>query len=140
MSPTENYDMNKICDRLRYELRAKKISNLKAAKDVGVSKDLVYDYTNKNYPERSMQVGTLKKFAKYLDKDDYYFCNDYHQFMDTTDVGKILLEVRGKYNMTQKQFACYLGISLTNYKKYETGRCKLPREVYDKLKNEMGFN
>ena len=92
MSSDSDFDMDKICDRLRYSLRQKRISYLKVARDVGVSRDLVFDYTNPNYSEKSMQVKALIKFADYL------------------------------------RIPCY------RYKAYEGGECRLPQEVFDKLR------
>ena len=136
MNSVTNFDMDKICDRLRYELRKNGISYLKAAKDIGVSRDLVFDYTSPDYPEKSMQVNILVKFANYLGKEKYYFCNEYHRFLDTVDVGAFLKELRRKHEMTQKQFAVYLDISYYRYKTYENGKCKLPQEVFEKLRKE----
>ena len=131
-----NFDMDKICDRLRYSLRQNRIPYLRAAKDIGVSRDLVFDYTNPDYPEKSMQVKTLIKFADYLGEERYYFCNDYHRFLDTVDAGDFLRELRKKHEMTQRQFADCLGIPYYRYKTYESGKCKLPQEVFDKLGKE----
>ena len=133
------FDMDKICDRLRHSLCKNGISYQKAARDMKVSRDLVFDYTNPNYPEKSMQVKTLIKFADYLGLDKYYFCNEYHRFINTVDVGAFLLELRKKNEMTQKQFAAYLDIPYYRYKTYESGRCKLPQEVFDKLKMKKEF-
>lgn len=138
MNLSNNYDMDRICDRLRYELRKKRISVAKAARELGVSQDLIFDYINPNYSENSMQVETLIKFADYFDKDKYYFCNDYHIFIDTVDGGSFLRKMKLEYEMTREEFAQYLGVSYTRYRSYEDGRCKIPREVFDKLKNEMG--
>lgn len=134
-SSDADFDMDKICDRLRYSLQQKRISYLKAARDMGVSRDMVFDYTNPSYPEKSMQVNTLIKFADYLGEEKYYFCNDYHRFLDTVDVGAFLRELRKKHEMTQRQFADYLGIPCYRYKTYESGKCKLPQEVFDRLRN-----
>lgn len=82
-----------------------------------------------------MQVQTLIKFAEYLGKDRHYFCNEYHKFLDTVVAGDFLRELRAKYKMTQKQFAHFLDITLASYKKYEEGRCRMPFEVFEKLKD-----
>ena len=137
MSSEPDFDMDKICDRLRYSLRQNRISYLKAAKDMGVSRDLIFDYTNPDYPEKSMQVKTLIKFADYLGEERYYFCNEYHWFLDIVDIGAFLQDLRRKHEKTQKQFADYLEIPCYRYKTYESGKCKLPQEVFDKLRKEI---
>ena len=140
MNSVTNFDMDKICDRLRYELRKNGISYLKAAKDIGVSRDLVFDYTSPDYPEKSMQVNILVKFANYLGKEKYYFCNEYHRFLDTVNAGAFLRELRKTHKMTQRQFADCLEIPYYRYKTYESGKCKLPQEVFNKLRKEAGFD
>lgn len=136
MNSVTDFDMDKICDRLRYALRKNGISYLKAAKDIGVSRDLVFDYTNPNYPEESMQVKTLIKFASYLGEEKYYFCNEYQRFLDTVNAGAFLRKLRKTHKMTQRQFAGYLEIPYCRYKTYESGKCKLPQEVFEGLKRE----
>lgn len=37
--------------------------------------------------------------------------------------------------MTQRQLADYLGILCYRYKTYESGKCRLPQEVFDRLRN-----
>lgn len=39
--------------------------------------------------------------------------------------------------MTRQQFAVYLGISYESYRSYESGRNKVPRELFDRLQKEM---
>ena len=140
MNSVPDFDMDKICNRLRYSLWLHGISHLKVAQDIGVSRDLVFDYTNPNYSEKSMQVKTLIKFATYLGEEKYYFCNEYHRFLDTVDVGVFLRELRKTHKMTQRQFAGYLEIPYYRYKTYESGKCKLPQEVFGKLRKEIEFD
>ncbi|MCM1387112.1 MAG: helix-turn-helix domain-containing protein [Bacillus sp. (in: Bacteria)] len=128
--------MKKISNRLRYTFLENRISFLQAAKELGVSRDLLFDYTNPDYPEKSMQVNTLIKIADYFGKDKYYFCNEYHKFLDIADVGVFLYEARTKRSMTQKQFADFLGVSLDTYKKYEEGKSRLPMAIFEQLKDE----
>lgn len=71
--------MEKISDRINYELFDRRIPKVRLAREVGVGRDLVSSYTRENFPEESMQIPVLKSFAAYFDKDTYYFCNDYHK-------------------------------------------------------------
>lgn len=135
--PEVNYDMDRICDRLRFALLEKGVSKQQAAREIGVSRDLVFDYTNCDYPEKSMQVDTLKKFAEYFRKEDYYFCNEYHCFLDTVDAGAFLREQRVRMRMTREQFAAYLEIPLSRYKAYAGGRCRIPEELFEKLRHQI---
>lgn len=59
-----------------------------------MSRDLVSSYTKESFPEEPMQISVLKSFALYFGKDTYYFCNDYHKFIDTVDVAKLLKRLR----------------------------------------------
>lgn len=138
MVTSSQLNMDRICDRLRYELLEKEISFQRAAREMNVSRDVLFDYMNPDYPESAMQTQTLIKFADYLGKDRHYFCNEYHKFLDIVKAGDFLRELRMKHGMTQKQFAHFLGITLASYKKYEEGRCRLPLEVFEKLKDEIG--
>lgn len=134
MDELVHLNMDRICDRLRYALLEKEIPYQRAAREVGVSRDVLFDYTNPDYPEGAMQTQTLIKFAKYLEKDRHYFCNEYHKFLNTVNVGDFLRELRRNHKMTQKQFAYFLGISLESYKKYEEGRCRPTLAVFEKIK------
>ena len=103
---------------------------------MGVGRELIYDYTNPDYPEGSMRPETLIRFAEYFGEERYYFCNGYHKFLAVVDGGSFLSGIRKKRNMSQSQFARWLGIPLANYKKYENGKCRLPEKVFDRLKEE----
>lgn len=135
----ESFDMERICNRLRHALIQKNVSANQAARDIGVSRYLMSDYINYKYSEDSMQVETLIKFAEYFGEERYYFCNEYHRFLDSVDGGKLLRELRAEHNMTQREFAAYLGVSHYRYKTYEEGRCRISREVFNALKNKVDF-
>lgn len=89
-----DFDMDKIADRLRYALLTKKISYQRAAREMGVSRDLVFDYTNPEYSESSMHPEILIKFADYLGEEKYYFCNEYHIFLEQVDAGSLLRKLK----------------------------------------------
>lgn len=135
---SRKFDMTKISDRLDYEILDCGISKVRLAKEIGVSRDLVSSYTRKRFPEESMQISVLKSFAEYFGKDIYYFCNDYHKFMDTVDVVRFLKRLRQEKGMTQKVLADELNITTAIYKKYEQGKCRLPYQVYLRLQKLYG--
>lgn len=132
------FDMTRISGRISSELFDRRIPKARFAREVGVSRDLVCNYTRDNFPEESMQVPVLKSFAEYFNKDIYYFCNDYHKFTDRVDVGKLLKELRHKKGETQKIFADELGVTAVAYKVYEQGKCNLPYQVYLRLQKLYG--
>lgn len=125
-----DFDMDKICDRLRFEIYEKRISKAGLAREIGVSRDLIFDYTSRAYAEESMGVSVLKSLAKFFGKESYYFCNDYHRFIDTVEVREWLKDLRKNRGMTQRQFAGWIEIPVDRYKSYEQGRCRLPYSVY----------
>lgn len=86
-----------------------------------------------------MQIPVLKSFAAYFGKDAYYFCNEYHQFIDSLDVVKLLKRLRGKKGITQKMFADELGVTTVMYKAYEQGKSMLPYPVYLRLRKLYGL-
>lgn len=85
-----------------------------------------------------MQISVLKSFSEYFGKDTYYFCNDYHIFMDTVDVVRLLKRLRQEKGMTQMVLDGELNITTVIYKKYEQGKCKLPYQVYLRLQELYG--
>ena len=135
--PTE-FDMTKISDRINYELFDRRIPKVRLAREVGVGRDLVSSYTRENFPEESMQIPVLKSFAAYFGKDTYYFCNDYHKFIDTVDVVKLLKRLRKEKGVTQRRFADELGVTIAMYKTYEQGKSSLPYSVYLRLRTLYG--
>lgn len=132
------FDMEKISDRLNYEIYNRRIPKTKLAREMGVSKDLVYSYTGGNFPEESMQISVLKSFAAFFNKDAYYFCNDYLKFVDTVDAAKLLKRIRQDKGITQRKFASELNITLAKYKSYENGKSRMPYLVYCRLQKLYG--
>lgn len=130
--------MIKISDRINRELFERRIPKARFAREVGVSRDLVDNYTKESFSEEFMQISVLKSFAAFFDKDTYYFCNDYHKFIDTVDVDKLLKRLRQKKGITQKLFADELGITSTMYKAYEQGKSNMPYRVYLRLQKLFG--
>ena len=132
------FDMTKISNRINYELLDRRIPKVRLARDVGVGRDLVSSYTKESFPEESMQIPVLKSFAAYFGKDTYYFCNDYHKFIDTVDVVKLLKRLRKEKGVTQRRFADELGVTIAMYKTYEQGKSSLPYSVYLRLRTLYG--
>lgn len=135
--PSE-FDMTKISNRINYELLDRRIPKVRLARDVGVGRDLVSSYTKESFPEESMQIPVLKSFAAYFGKDTYYFCNDYHKFINTVDVAKLLKRLRQKKGITQEMFAGELGVTTVMYKSYEQGKSNLSYQVYLRLRKIYG--
>lgn len=106
------------------------ISQMKLAMDIGVSRDCIFDYTREDYPEKSMQVETLKRLAEYFEVDQYHFCNEYHRFIDTVNVGEYLKGRRKKAGMSQREFAESMNVALVSYKQYERGAVRIPEPIW----------
>ena len=87
-------------------------------------------YANGKISENRMDVGVLKKMAEYFGMETYYFCNEYHVFVDITDVPKYLKGVRREKGMSQREFCEAFQIPLAVYKKYETGAVRIPEKYY----------
>lgn len=136
MIPPDDFDAGRICDRLRYAFRRKGVSCQRVSGELGLGKDLLHNYLSRNYCESSMQVEILIKLADYFGEETYYFCNDYHKFLATVDGGMFLRKMKQKYHMTRKEFAGYLGVSFSAYRAYESGKSRLPRNVFERLKDE----
>ena len=126
-----------IALRIRYYMQWKKISQPKLAIAVGCSRDTIYRYENGIVPEGNMSIEILKKIADYFGVNQYYFCNDYHVFIDTTDVPQILKRLRNKKQMSQREFAKKKNIPIAVYKAYESGRVRVAEKYWEKLKEEL---
>ncbi len=122
-----------ISARLRYYMQKEKISQPKLAKAIGCSRDTIFSYMNNKISESRMDINVLKKLAQFFGVGQYYFCNDYHIFVDTENVAEILKELRKKERVPQRVFADMLGIPLASYKTYEQGKIKLPERHWEKI-------
>lgn len=110
-----------------------KVPQYKIARAIGYANETISNYMNGKIPEEHMNVHMLKKMAVYLGMDKYYFCNEYHKFMDSTDVPKFLKEMRREKGMSQREFASAADIPLQSYKKYEEGWVRLPEKYWRTL-------
>ena len=119
-----------IPDRIKYHLHRSKTSHWKLAKALGCSRDTVFSYANGKISEDRMDVAVLKKMAEYFGTEPYYFCNEYHVFVDTVDVPKYLKGIRKAKEMSQREFCEMFQIPLAAYKKYETGAVRIPGKYY----------
>ena len=123
-----------IALRIRYYMQRNKISKAKLAKAVGCSRDTIYRYENGMVPEGNMSIEILKKIADYFEVDQYYFCNDYHVFIDTTDdIPSLLKRTRKELGMTQRQFVAKYNIPLETYKKCETGDTVIAQKYWKNI-------
>lgn len=77
-----------------------------------------------------MDIAVLKKMAEYFGMEKYYFCNEYHVFVDTVNVPGYLKGIRKAKGMSQREFCEMLQIPLAAYKKYETGDVRIPGKYY----------
>lgn len=121
---------NKIYIRIKYFIKKSKVSYQELGAAVGCSHDTVFVYANGKIVEEHMNIGILKRMAEYFGVEAYYFCNEYHVFVDTTDVPEYLKKIRKEKRMSQKEFAEATGVSLASYKKYETGAVRIPEKYY----------
>lgn len=119
-----------ISARIKFHLQKSKISYPKMAEAMECSRDMVFSYANGKIPEGHMDIAVLKKMAAYFGKETYYFCNEYHVFVDTVDVPEYLKRIRKAKEMSQKDFAVAFHIPLSAYKKYETGVVRIPEKYY----------
>lgn len=130
----EEYRNRNISARIKYFMKKEKLSQPQLGAEIGCSRDTIFRYTNAKIPEAHMDIQLLKKMALYFGVEEYYFCNEYHRFIDTTNVPEYLRSIRKKMNMTQRQFVKNLSVSLDSYKCYEAGKMKVSEECYYELK------
>lgn len=124
-----------ISARIKYHLHRTKTSHWKLAKALECSRDTVFSYANGKIPEDHMDIAVLKKMAAYFGTEEYYFCNEYHVFVDTVDVPEYLKGIRKAKGMSQREFCEKSQIPLAAYKKYETGAVRIPGKYYRVVAN-----
>ena len=126
-----------ISAKIKYQMQKAKISQPRLAKAIGCSRDRIWTYANGKVSEGYMDIDFLKKLADYFGLDQYYFCNDYHVFVDTVNVSDILKELRKRKGLSQREFAKKMKIPLTSYKVYETGKTRFAEKHWEKLKQQL---
>ena len=126
-----------ISAKIKYQMQKAKISQPRLAKAVGCSRDRIWTYANGKVSEGYMDIDFLKKLADYFGLETYYFCNDYHVFVDTANVSEALKKMRRKTGMTQKEFAKIKKIPLTSYKIYEIGKTRIAEKYWKRLRREL---
>lgn len=114
-----------------------KISQPRLAKEIGCSRDRIFCYANGKVSEGYMDIELLKKLAGFFELDPYYFCNEYHVFVDTMDVPKVLKQLREKEGLSQREFAEKMKIPLASYKVYESGKTRLAEKYWKRLKRQL---
>ena len=134
MFEDEEYRNRSISTRIKYFMKKEKLSQPKLGAAIGCSRDTIFSYANAKIPEAHMNIQLLKKMALYFGVEEYYFCNEYHRFVDTTNVCEYLKRIRENNGMTQRQFVEILNVPLSSYKCYEVGKMKISEEAYHKLK------
>lgn len=134
----ENSTMeNSISTRIKYQMQKAKISQPRLAKEIGCSRDRIFCYANGKVSEGYMDIELLKKLAGYFELDPYYFCNEYHVFVDTMDVPKVLKQLREKEGLSQREFAEKMKIPLASYKVYESGKTRFAEKYWKQLKRQL---
>ncbi|MCI8465376.1 MAG: transcriptional regulator [Lachnospiraceae bacterium] len=126
-----------VAARLRYQMQRTKTSIPKLAKAAGCSKDVIQEYSKGKVLEKHMNITWLKRMAEYFGLDPYYFCTEYHVFIDTKDVPILLKRLREKEGGSQREFAKKKEISLNIYKSYESGRARISESFWRQIKKEL---
>ncbi|MCC8046737.1 MAG: helix-turn-helix transcriptional regulator [Clostridiales bacterium] len=80
-----------------------------------------------------MNIDLLKQMAKEMELPEYYFCNEYHIFIENTDVSTFLQEMRLGLGLNQRKFAEKVDIPLDAYKTYEQGKIRIPMRYWKKI-------
>ena len=100
------------------------------AEKIGLSRHAIMYYENgKTEPS----LDDLKKMAAALDVKVDKLYDDYYRFLDYPYYVKIK-EVRTEHKMTQAKFGELLGVTPTAVKRWEWGKNKVSREIWEKLK------
>lgn len=133
----DNTQMERISNRIKYHMMEKSISLHELARICNCSSDKIFSYAHGNCKEDKMDIETLKMIAEYFGQDKYYFCNEYLQFLDCVDGATFLKKKRKEYQMSQRDFAEMLSISVKKYKTYESGRIRIQYQVWEIIKTHF---
>lgn len=122
--------MKYIAYRIQYHVRKNNMSYVELSRRIGCSRDTMMRYVNIEYEEASMNIENLKRIANVFQVNEYYFCNDYHVFLDKVNGGSYLKILRMKHKLSQLRYSQKLNIPYSNYKTYESGKAKVPYKVW----------
>jgi Helix-turn-helix. len=96
----------------------------------GTSRHAIMDY-EKDRTEPELEV--LKSIANTLKINPVELYDEYYQFLDYPYYA-LVKEVRRKMYLTQKQFGAYFGVGRRTVERWEAGRNKVTREVFEQMK------
>ena len=97
---------------------------------IGTSRYAFMDYEN-DKTEPGLEV--LKSIADTLGIDPTVLFDEYYSFLDYP-YSTLVKEVRHKMGLTQKQFGTYFGVGRRSVERWEAGRNKVTRDVFEQMK------
>lgn len=99
---------------------------------IGTSRYAFMDYEN-DKTEPGLDV--LKSIADTLGIDSVELYDDYYRFLDYPYTAMVK-KIRHKMGLTQKQFGAYFGVGRRSIERWEAGRNKVTREVFEHMKRQ----
>lgn len=119
-----------VGQKIRY-YRSKRhmISNMLSAK-IGTSRYALMDYEN-DKTEPDLDVLKLIADALRIDQGELY--DEYYRFLDYP-YSVLVKQVRHKIGLTQKQFGACFGVGRRAVERWEAGKNKVTRDVFEQMK------
>jgi len=97
---------------------------------IGTSRYAFMDYENDN-TEPDLDV--LQSIAAALEVDPVELYDEYYNFLDYP-YSKLVKDTRQKLCLTQEQFGVYFDVGRRTVERWEAGRNKVSREVFEQMK------
>ena len=119
-----------VGEKIRFYRRKRYMKSNTLAEQIGLSRYAIMDYENgKTEPS----LDDLKKIAVVLNVEVDKLYDDYYRFLDYPYYAKIK-DIRMGHKLTQAKLGELLGVTPTAVKRWEWGKNKVSREVWEKLK------
>lgn len=112
-----------------YRLKRHMTSNILSEK-IGTSRYAIMDYEN-GISEPDLYV--LNSIADVLKINPVELYDEYYSFL-AYPYSTLVKEVRLKMSLTQEQFGTYLGVGRRTVERWESGKNKVTREVFERMK------
>ena len=119
-----------VGERIGFYRRKRYLKSHTLGLQIGLSRYAIMDYEN-GKTEPSLE--DLKKIAVVFDVEVDKFYDDYYRFLDYPYYARVK-EIRTERKMTQARFGELLGVTPTTVKRWEWGKNKVSREVWEKMK------
>jgi len=123
-----------VAEKIQFYRTKRYMTGNTLAELVGLSRYAIMDYEN-GVTEPSLEDLNKMAVALNIEADKLY--DDYYRFLDYPFSVKIK-EIRKEHNLLQRELGAMLGLNRRTIERWESGRNKVTREMWEKFK-VLGF-